>query len=153
MDEANKKYNEAVGEVLKRKRIELGLTQLAVAEKAGTLTRGHLSLVERGATGITAYSMAGLCKALDIKPDDLLYGDQADSMPTRTDKVFTQIMDDSDAVAGFRLAEELNLFAPLFRMVNDLGGEKVQLLTSEKSLRALKRAPKEKIEGLITLLS
>ena len=151
MDKTNERFNIEVGERLIARRKMLGYTQAKVASLAGTLTRGHLSLVERGATAITARALVGLCKALNISPNDLLGVDDS-AGSERTDRVSAQIISDSSSVEGFRLAEEEGLFLSLFKFVSELGSEKVRVIASEVGIKALRRADVGKIKSLLEIL-
>ena len=59
---------------LRRKRIEAGLSQTALAKRAG-VTKSHVSQVERGVAGFSPENIALIAEALgctiaDLLPDD-----------------------------------------------------------------------------------
>lgn len=58
-------------ERLKRRRITAGLSQTALAEKAG-VTNSHISQVERGKKGFSPANLARLATALDCDIADLM---------------------------------------------------------------------------------
>ena len=61
----------AFGLNLRLKRKKSGMTQLALAEKAG-VTRGYVGLIERGETSITLEKVYRLADALECDVLDLL---------------------------------------------------------------------------------
>ncbi len=61
----------AFGEVLRERRLELGLTQEALASRSG-LDRTYVGGVERGERNPTLRVMCGLAEALDTHPGTLL---------------------------------------------------------------------------------
>ena len=56
---------------LKRARIEAGLTQQELADKAG-VHRMYVSLLERGERSPTLDVLFRLCKALEIRPSNFI---------------------------------------------------------------------------------
>lgn len=54
-----------------RRRYELGLTSQEVAERAG-LSKGSVSLIERGLRGPAATTLAKIAAALECQPIDLM---------------------------------------------------------------------------------
>ena len=59
------------GEQIRNRRIELGLSQEALAERAG-LHRTYVGMIERGEKNITLYNLLKFAKALNITLGDLL---------------------------------------------------------------------------------
>lgn len=56
---------------VRRKRIELGLSQEALAEKAG-VHRTYIGMVERCEKNVTIYNIGRLAAALGLEPHQLL---------------------------------------------------------------------------------
>jgi transcriptional regulator with XRE-family HTH domain len=63
--------SEMFGEALKRRRLECGLTQEALAHEAG-ITTSYTSQLERGRKAPTLPIILRLCRALDCTPGELL---------------------------------------------------------------------------------
>lgn len=61
------------GARLRERRLELGLTQAQVAEKAGVSLR-YLSQIEQGSRNPTLVVLIHLCHALGTKPEALVLG-------------------------------------------------------------------------------
>ncbi|HHY71353.1 MAG TPA: helix-turn-helix transcriptional regulator [Thermoanaerobacterales bacterium] len=64
-------YNTNLGRALREMRLELGLTQEELAEKAD-LSRNHISAVERGEKSITVYALACILYAVDVPFDKFI---------------------------------------------------------------------------------
>lgn len=62
---------EAFGAVLRELRVERGMTQDLLAEKAGT-ERSHISALERAEKGPSLGTILSLAEALDVPPGSLL---------------------------------------------------------------------------------
>lgn len=56
---------------VRRKRIEAGLNQTALARKAG-ISKNHMSMVERGVAGASPGVLARLAEALGCQTADLM---------------------------------------------------------------------------------
>ena len=65
-------YN-AIGNRIKERRLELGMSQEAVAEKA-EMSTVHLGNIENAKTKLSVEMLIKLCYALDVTPDYLLVG-------------------------------------------------------------------------------
>ncbi|HEU5125136.1 MAG TPA: helix-turn-helix transcriptional regulator [Verrucomicrobiae bacterium] len=65
------KVSKLLGESIRAKRIEAGLTQEQLAEKAD-LARNYIGNVERAEYKITVETLAKIAKALDVKLADLV---------------------------------------------------------------------------------
>lgn len=65
-------YN-AIGNRIKERRLELGMSQEAVAEKA-EMSTVHLGNIENAKTKLSVEILIKLCYALDVTPDYLLVG-------------------------------------------------------------------------------
>lgn len=63
----------AVGERLRRRRADAGLSQERLGELAG-VDRGYVSLVERGKVNPTVTTLVRLASAAGMNPGDLLDG-------------------------------------------------------------------------------
>lgn len=55
-----------IGEVVKRARVEKGLSQLQLAQRVG-MKQPHISSLEKGEKNVTIETLARICKVLDIK--------------------------------------------------------------------------------------
>ena len=64
-------FNKQLGLLIRKKRIEKGLTQSEVADKMN-LDYQYISRVERGLISPTIYWMISLCDALEIKSSSFL---------------------------------------------------------------------------------
>jgi transcriptional regulator with XRE-family HTH domain len=64
-------FNKQLGLLIRKKRIEKGLTQLELADKMN-LDYQYISRIERGLISPTVYWMKNLCEALDIKSSSFL---------------------------------------------------------------------------------
>ncbi|PSS47241.1 helix-turn-helix domain-containing protein [Pseudomonas sp. BBP2017] len=60
-------------EDVRRKRLELGLSQEALAERAG-VHRTYIGMLERSEKNVTIYNIWRHASALDASPSDLLIG-------------------------------------------------------------------------------
>lgn len=58
---------------VRRKRLELGLSQEALAERAG-VHRTYVGMLERSEKNVTIFNIWRLALALDVEPSDLLIG-------------------------------------------------------------------------------
>lgn len=58
---------------VRRRRLELGLSQEALAERAG-VHRTYIGMLERSEKNVTIYNIWRLAAALDVAPSDLLIG-------------------------------------------------------------------------------
>lgn len=67
----NKIVYKIIGEIIKTRRKELGLTQENLAEKI-KLSRPGLANIESGRQGILVHSIYEIAEALDLKPHDLV---------------------------------------------------------------------------------
>ena len=56
---------------VRRRRVELGLSQEKLAELAG-VHRTYVGMIERGEKNVTIYNIERLANALDIRPGTLL---------------------------------------------------------------------------------
>lgn len=71
-----------MGDRIKNRRIELGITQQELAEKMGFKTRSHISLLEQGDRNIPISKIKKLANALEISPEYLMGWE--DNMETTT---------------------------------------------------------------------
>jgi len=62
-----------MGQNIKKKRLEMGMTQAELAEKAG-LSNVHISHLETGSSTVSLESLVNICKALETTPDYILLG-------------------------------------------------------------------------------
>lgn len=58
---------------VRHRRLELGLSQEALAERAG-VHRTYIGMLERSEKNVTIYNIWRLASALDVSPSDLLIG-------------------------------------------------------------------------------
>lgn len=65
-------FNKQLGLLIRKKRIQKGLTQSEVADKMN-LDYQYISRVERGLISPTIYWMNSLCEALEINPSSFLH--------------------------------------------------------------------------------
>ena len=63
--------DERFGAAVRRRRIELGLTQEDLAQAAG-LSQRYISVLERGENSPTLNVIFRICRALDVSPMELL---------------------------------------------------------------------------------
>ncbi len=68
---AGERRLKAVGVALRECRKEIGLSQEALAVDA-SVERSYLGAIERGEVNVTLLVVARLCRALNIKPSELL---------------------------------------------------------------------------------
>lgn len=61
-----------MGDRIKNRRIELGMTQQELAVKMGFKTRSHISLLEQGDRNIPISKIQKLAHALDVSPEYLM---------------------------------------------------------------------------------
>ena len=61
-----------MGDRIKNRRIELGMTQQELAVKMGFKTRSHISLLEQGDRNIPISKIQKLANALDVSPEYLM---------------------------------------------------------------------------------
>ncbi len=154
-----------VGNRILNRRIQLGLTQKQVVDeverisseqydnKLKALTRSYLSLVERGETNITVTYLAGLCLALDMSADEVIYG--AILQPSEEgakDRIPEDIVTDAVSLKGYHLAKENALVRPLFTWVQKLGAEKVELLTNTRATRLFAKTPIRRLSKLMDFI-
>lgn len=64
--------NKDLGQMFKKKRIELNLTQLDVAEKLGYDSTQFISLFERGMSKIPYPVIGKLCRIYKVKPQPIV---------------------------------------------------------------------------------
>ena len=74
-----------VGEKIKRRREELGLSQEDLANKCGWTNRSSISKIETSVNGITIKKVEVLSKALDVSEAYLLGYDETDKNETKND--------------------------------------------------------------------
>ena len=79
---AKKDTNMTIGDRIKNRRIELGMTQQELAAKMGFKTRSHISLLEQGDRNIPISKIKKLANALEISPEYLIGWE--DNMGTTT---------------------------------------------------------------------
>lgn len=79
-----------VGERIKRRREQLGMSQQELAEKAGFATRTAISKIENNANGMTQTKLAAVAKALQTTPAYLMgwEEDEPASEESETDRQF-----------------------------------------------------------------
>ena len=100
-----KAINVEVGARIQRSRERAGLTQDALAERVG-LEPKSISAIERGVVGASLTTLKGVCEALHISSDALLFGADGENGRTRV-----------GAACGFRpqakgLREVFPIFVP-----------------------------------------
>lgn len=61
-----------IGDRIKNRRIELGMTQQELAVKMGFKTRSHISLLEQGDRNIPISKIKKLANALEVSPEYLM---------------------------------------------------------------------------------
>ena len=69
---SKKKMDVAVGEFLKSKRLEAGLSQVHVTEKLGYTSPQHLSNIERGVSPVGMTTMKQLMRIYDMDATDMI---------------------------------------------------------------------------------
>ena len=74
--------NRAIGERIKKARVEAGYTQQRLADLVG-MSSQNLSAVERGAVGISFYMLLSICNTLSITTDSILCGTSHNSDVSR----------------------------------------------------------------------
>ena len=143
----------SVGARIKTKRVAKGWTQDELAKKAGTLTRGHLSLVERDATHVTAHVLRGICNALNVSSDELLYGYKAPVSQGKTNVTIEEMcVTSKEAMRGLGLAIERNLIVSLFEFVNNIGAEKTAELMRPENQSTIAAMPTRAFGSLVDFL-
>jgi len=79
---AKKNTNMTMGDRIKNRRTELGMTQQELAVKMGFKTRSHISLLEQGNRNIPISKIKNLANALEVSPEYLMGWE--DNMETTT---------------------------------------------------------------------
>lgn len=77
-------YLVKVGNGIRDRRKELGITQKELAEKVGYTNRSTIARIEAGQIDIKQATITELAKALDITTSDLLLLEVSDDIPART---------------------------------------------------------------------
>ncbi len=130
-------YSKEVGERLINRRKILNLTQQEVAERTGSLTRGHLSLIERGITNMTISNLKGLCHALELTAEEIIFGANPKNVyDSKLDIVSKALADDKEALLGFNQVRKEMLFKPLFNWIQRAGIGNVKILLDKNQSRA-----------------
>lgn len=82
---AKKNTNMTMGDRIKNRRTELGMTQQELAVKMGFKTRSHISLLEQGDRNIPISKIKNLANALEVSPEYLMgWEDNAGTITTTT---------------------------------------------------------------------
>lgn len=91
--------------IVKERRLELGLSQQKVADKAG-VSRNYISMIERGvATNVSFKIVAGLARALEMNVQELVFGQEIPEEDDREAPNIGEITQDPDAyIAMLELA-------------------------------------------------
>ena len=61
----------AIGQRIRKLRLEQGLSQEELAEAAG-VHRTYIGMLERGEKNVTIYNIERIARALDVRPSSLL---------------------------------------------------------------------------------
>lgn len=69
----NEEILKTIGHNLKNARISKGFTQEQMAEQLNVSSK-FISMLERGASGISTTNLVNICKVLDIEPNSLFNG-------------------------------------------------------------------------------
>lgn len=72
--EESKEFNRKIGQRIKKLRVERDWTQEELATKIDA-TFPFISNLERGGSGLNAFNLLMLCKALEVAPNQLLMWD------------------------------------------------------------------------------
>lgn len=80
MDKQKYDYR-TVGERIRQRRMELNLTQMELAERINRVTK-YCADIERGYCGMSIETLISFCRALEVSPTTLLFGEAVASFDT-----------------------------------------------------------------------
>lgn len=104
-----KAINVEVGARIQRSRERAGLTQDALAERVG-LEPKSISAIERGVVGASLTTLKGVCEALHISSDALLFGADGESDLRGATAMLSRLTPRQLAIAEDVLAKLLEAF-------------------------------------------
>jgi transcriptional regulator with XRE-family HTH domain len=112
-----------VGERIKRRRTELGLTQDELAQKAG-ISKSFLSDLENGKRSIGAETLLDLGRAMKVSLDFLMIGEESEG---RADKEIPSSLARFAAEQGLSVRETMTLLEVQDRLVTARRGARTRL--------------------------
>ncbi len=112
-----------VGERIRRRRADLGLTQDELAQKAG-ISKSFLSDVENGKRSIGAETLLDLGRAMNLSLDFLMTGQESEDR--RPDKVIPAALARFAAEKGLTVRETMTLLDVQERLVTARRGPKTR---------------------------
>ena len=102
-----KKENAEIGARIQEIRAKRNMTQEVLAEKAGICNAQQMSSIERGLAGLSISRLKGICKALDIESDYLLFGFTHEKSET----ILHKYIDKMTSKQLYNLTEIVRLYA------------------------------------------
>lgn len=116
-----------IGNRIKNRRIELGMTQQELAVKIGFKTRSHISLLEQGDRNIPISKIEKLANALEVSPEYLMgWEDMTQTTNTGNHNTTTNITNNYDACSNCSVMNGKSNYEHAINAMMRLDNEEVQ---------------------------
>lgn len=120
-----------IGNRIKNRRIELGMTQQELAVKMGFKTRSHISLLEQGDRNIPISKIEKLANALEVSPEYLMgWEDMTQTTNTGNHNTTTNITNNYDACSSCSVMNGKSNYEHVINAMMRLDNEEVQSIIS-----------------------
>ena len=120
-----------IGNRIKNRRIELGMTQQELAVKIGFKTRSHISLLEQGDRNIPISKIEKLANALEVSPEYLMgWEDMTQTTNTGNHNTTTNITNNYDACSNCSVMNGKSNYEHAINAMMRLDNEEVQSIIS-----------------------
>lgn len=134
-----------IGDRIRNKRLELGMTQKELAKKLGYKTKGSVTKIESGYQNLTQPKIVAMAKALETTPAYLMgWDDMTQTTNTGNHNTTNNITNNYDACSDCSVMSGLNKYENAINAVLRLDTDEVQSIISfaESLIKARKSTTK-----------